>query len=91
MIAEMSVRPYYRSYRFIVRRQTESLLKSHRCRTSFGIPGPLDGTSNFVAGLTIYASSIGVLYSGMPVLGTVHVAWLKSDGRAVHAGSGGSV
>ena len=50
---------------------------------------PLDGTKNFVAGLPVYASSIGVLHRGVPVVGAVYVPWPGCEGRVVHARSGG--
>ncbi len=50
---------------------------------------PLDGTRNFVAGLPVYASSIGVLHRGVPVVGAVYVPWPGGDGEVVHARSGG--
>ena len=50
---------------------------------------PLDGTRNFVAGLPVYASSIGVLYRGVPVVGAVYVPWPGREGRVFHARYGG--
>ena len=51
---------------------------------------PLDGTNDFVAGLPIFASSIGVLYRGVPVAGAVYVPWPgKAAGRIFHARRGG--
>ena len=50
---------------------------------------PLDGTRNFVAGLPVYASSIGVLHRGVPVVGAVFVPWPGCEGRVFHARSGG--
>ncbi len=51
---------------------------------------PLDGTNDFVAGLPIFASSIGVLYRGVPVAGAVYVPWPgRAAGRIFHARKGG--
>ena len=50
---------------------------------------PLDGTRNFVAGLPVYSSSIGVLHRGVPVVGAVYVPWPGHEGRVFHARSGG--
>ena len=50
---------------------------------------PLDGTRNFVAGLPVYSSSIGVLHRGVPVVGAVYAPWPGCEGRVFHARSGG--
>ena len=51
---------------------------------------PLDGTRNFLSGLPIYASSIGVMHKGVPVVGAVFVPWPSTSGGAVlHARRGG--
>jgi myo-inositol-1(or 4)-monophosphatase len=52
---------------------------------------PLDGTTNFLNGLPIYAVSIGVLYRGWPIVGAVHVPWPRAGGGFVlhcHRGGG---
>ena len=51
---------------------------------------PLDGTRNFLSGLPLYASSIGVLYRGTPVAAAVFMPWPSDDGGIVmHARRGG--
>ena len=51
---------------------------------------PLDGTNDFVGGLPIFASSIGVLHRGVPVAGAVYVPWPgETAGRVFHARRGG--
>ena len=51
---------------------------------------PLDGTTNFLNGLPVYAVSIGVLYRGTPVAGALFVPWPGSNGGVVlHARRGG--
>ena len=57
---------------------------------------PLDGTTNFMNGLPVYASSIGVLHRGTPVAGAVYVPWPASSltggagsGIVVHCRAGG--
>ena len=51
---------------------------------------PLDGTKNFLAGLPVYASSIGVLYQGAPIAGAIFVPWPAPNGGVVlHAHKGG--
>ena len=57
---------------------------------------PLDGTTNFMNGLPVYASSIGVLHRGVPVAGAVYIPWpansLTGDtgnGIVVHCRAGG--
>ncbi|MQG81246.1 MAG: inositol monophosphatase [SAR202 cluster bacterium] len=47
---------------------------------------PLDGTTNFMNGIPIYASSIGVLYKGLPVAGAIYVPWPgKANGLIIHS------
>lgn len=51
---------------------------------------PLDGTRNFLSGLPLYASSIGVLYRGAPVVAAVFLPWPSDEGGIVmHARRGG--
>ena len=57
---------------------------------------PLDGTTNFMNGLPVYASSIGVLRRGIPVAGAVYIPWPASsltreagNGIVVHCRAGG--
>ncbi len=49
---------------------------------------PLDGTTNFLNGLPVFASSIGVLYRGRPAVGAVFVPD-ANGGSVVHARKGG--
>ena len=44
---------------------------------------PLDGTTNFLNGLPLYASSIGVLYRGRPLAGALFIPWPKAGGGFV--------
>ena len=41
---------------------------------------PLDGTTNFLNGLPIYAVSIGVLHRGRPIAGAIFIPW-HGDGN----------
>lgn len=51
---------------------------------------PLDGTTNFLNGLPVYAASIGVLYRGWPLAGAIYVPWPKPGGGLVlHCRRGG--
>ena len=51
---------------------------------------PLDGTTNFISGLPLYASSVGVLHRGRPVAGAVFLPWPCPEGGVVlHARRGG--
>jgi myo-inositol-1(or 4)-monophosphatase len=51
---------------------------------------PLDGTTNFLNGLPVYASSIGVLYRGWPLAGALYIPWPKPGGGFVlHCRRGG--
>jgi myo-inositol-1(or 4)-monophosphatase len=51
---------------------------------------PLDGTTNFLNGLPVYASSIGVLYRGRPLAGALYIPWPGPQGGFVlHCRRGG--
>jgi myo-inositol-1(or 4)-monophosphatase len=51
---------------------------------------PLDGTTNFMNGLPVFASSIGVLYRGRPVAAALYVPWPQDGGGFVlHCRKGG--
>ncbi len=50
---------------------------------------PLDGTTNFTAGLPAFAISMGLCYRGMPVLGVVSVPWEGPTGTIFRAHEGG--
>ena len=51
---------------------------------------PLDGTTNFMNGLPIYASSIGLLYRGRPLVGALYIPWPSDKGGFVlHCRHGG--
>ena len=50
---------------------------------------PLDGTTNFMNGLPVYASSIGVLYRGRPLAGAVYIPWPNpAGGIVIHSRAG---
>ncbi len=50
---------------------------------------PLDGTGNFLNGLPIFGSSIGVTYKGAPVAGAMAIPWPSPEGiRVFHASIG---
>ncbi len=51
---------------------------------------PLDGTTNFLNGLPVYASSIGVLHRGRPVAGALYIPWpTPGGGFVLHCRRGG--
>ena len=56
---------------------------------------PLDGTTNYMNGLPVFASSIGVMYRGWPVAAAVYIPWPTSsdagteDGFVLHCHKGG--
>ena len=51
---------------------------------------PLDGTTNFLNGLPVYAVSVGVMYRGLPVAAALYLPWPEADGGFVlHARKGG--
>ncbi len=50
---------------------------------------PLDGTTNYLNGLPVYASSIGVLYRGRPVVGALYIPWpIPGGGFVLHCRRG---
>jgi myo-inositol-1(or 4)-monophosphatase len=50
---------------------------------------PLDGTSNFAAGLPAFAISMGLCFRGVPVLGVIAVPWEGPQGTIFRAHQGG--
>ena len=51
---------------------------------------PLDGTTNFLNGLPIYAASIGLLHRSVPIVGALFIPWPGSEpGTVLHARRGG--
>ena len=51
---------------------------------------PLDGTTNFINGLPVYACSVGLLYRGRPLAGALYLPWPKPGGGFVlHCRKGG--
>ena len=51
---------------------------------------PLDGTTNFLNGLPVYASSIGLLYRGRPLVGALYLPWPgPGGGHVIHCRRGG--
>jgi len=50
---------------------------------------PLDGTTNFTAGLPAFAISMGLCYRGVPVLGVIAVPWEGPSGTIFRAHQGG--
>ncbi|PKB83519.1 MAG: hypothetical protein BZY88_01865 [SAR202 cluster bacterium Io17-Chloro-G9] len=51
---------------------------------------PLDGTTNFINGLPVYACSVGLLYRGRPLAGALYVPWPKPGGGFIlHCRRGG--
>jgi len=51
---------------------------------------PLDGTTNFLNGLPLFASSIGLVEDGVPIVAAVFIPWpVGGRGRVLHARMGG--
>ena len=51
---------------------------------------PLDGTTNFINGLPVYACSVGLLYRGRPLAGALYLPWPKPGGGFIlHCRKGG--
>lgn len=68
----------------------EDKANEERVREFTWVLDPLDGTKNFVAGLPVYASSIGVLHQGKPVAGAIFVPWPGNEkGMVLYGRKGG--
>jgi fructose-1,6-bisphosphatase/inositol monophosphatase family enzyme len=50
---------------------------------------PLDGTTNFTAGLPAFAISMGLCFRGVPVLGVIAMLWEGPEGTVFRAHQGG--
>ena len=51
---------------------------------------PLDGTTNYLNGLPVYACSIGVLHRGRPIAGALYLPWPNAKGGVIlHCRKGG--
>src|SRR5207247_5479989 len=50
---------------------------------------PLDGTTNFTAGLPTFAIYMGLCFRGVPVLGVIAVPWEGATGTIFRAHQGG--
>ena len=59
-------------------------------RDTLWVLDPLDGTTNFLNGLPVFASSIGVIHRGAPVAAALYVPWPADGGGVVlHCRKGG--
>ena len=59
------------------------------CNDIVWVLDPLDGTTNFLNGLPVFASSIGVLYRGRPLAGAMFVPWpVEGGGFVLHCRRG---
>ena len=60
------------------------------CNDFLWVLDPLDGTTNFLNGLPVYAVSIGVLYRGCPLVGALFIPWpMAGGGFVLHCRQGG--
>ena len=59
-------------------------------RDTLWVLDPLDGTTNFLNGLPVFASSIGVIHRGRPVAAALYIPWPADGGGFVlHCRRGG--
>ncbi len=59
-------------------------------RDTLWVLDPLDGTTNFLNGLPVFASSIGVIHRGRPVAAALYIPWPTDGGGFVlHCCRGG--
>ncbi len=66
----------------------ENAPSDHTAADYVWVLDPLDGTTNFLNGLPVFASSIGVLYRGRPAAGAIFVPG-AGGGAVLHARQGG--
>ena len=60
-------------------------------RDTLWVLDPLDGTTNFLNGLPVFASSIGVIHRGRPVAAALYIPWPADGGGFVlHCRRGGA-
>ena len=68
----------------------DSGAKDPPCGDFLWVLDPLDGTTNFLNGLPVYAVSVGVLHKGRPLAGALFIPWPKPGGGFVlHCRQGG--
>ena len=63
-------------------------------RDTLWVLDPLDGTTNFLNGLPVFASSIGVIHRGRPLAGALYIPWPTDGGGFVlhcHRGGGARI
>ncbi len=59
-------------------------------RDTLWVLDPLDGTTNFLNGLPVFASSIGVIHRGRPVAAALYIPWpVDGGGFVLHCRRGG--
>ena len=59
-------------------------------RDTLWVLDPLDGTTNFLNGLPVFASSIGVIHRGRPVAAALYIPWpAEGGGFVLHCRKGG--
>ena len=59
-------------------------------RDTLWVLDPLDGTTNFLNGLPVFASSIGVIHRGRPVAAALYIPWpAEGGGFVLHCRRGG--
>ena len=71
----------------IVTEETES--ESDEARDITWVVDPLDGTTNFLHGLPMFAVMVAVLEKGEPVVGAIYIPRIGVPGYVLHARRGG--
>ena len=61
----------------------EEMQSEEPARDTLWVLDPLDGTTNFLNGLPVFASSIGVIHRGRPVAAALYVPWPTDGGGFV--------
>ena len=68
----------------------EEMQSEEPARDTLWVLDPLDGTTNFLNGLPVFASSIGVIHRGRPVAAALFIPWPSDGGGFVlHCRRGG--
>ena len=84
-----SIKSHFPEHGFLGEEETSATSQNKNTSEYLWVVDPIDGTKNFVAGLPIYACSIGVLYKGIPYMGAIFLPWPNSTkGSVIHATKG---
>jgi myo-inositol-1(or 4)-monophosphatase len=67
----------------------EGINKTHTIKDFTWVIDPLDGTANFASGFMLHGISIGLVYKGTPIIGSIYIPNEADTGTIFHARTGG--